>query len=87
MKFINLHEAILNSMSEAVYVVDRDMDILYSNPAAERLTGFSPQESVGQVCRDIFCRRSAPAAKRSAMTRGTGTPSSPTSPSIPMMSS
>ena len=58
MKFINLHEAILNSMSEAVYVVDRDMDILYSNPAAERLTGFSPQESVGQVCHDIFCERS-----------------------------
>jgi PAS domain S-box-containing protein len=58
MKFINLHEAILNSMSDAVYVVDRDMDILYSNPAAERLTGFTSQEAVGQVCHDIFCERS-----------------------------
>jgi PAS domain S-box-containing protein len=58
MKFINLHETILNSMSEAVYVVDRDMDILYANTAAEGLTGFSPQESVGQVCHDIFCERS-----------------------------
>jgi PAS domain S-box-containing protein len=58
MKFINLHEAILNSMSEAVYVVDRDMDILYANTAAEGLTGFSPQESVGQVCHDIFCEQS-----------------------------
>ena len=58
MKLINLHKAILNSMSEAVYVVDRDMDILYSNPAAERLNGFSPQESVGQVCHDIFCEES-----------------------------
>jgi PAS domain S-box-containing protein len=58
MKFINLHEAILNSMSEAVYVVDRDMDILYSNPAAELLTGFSPRESVGEVCHNIFCERS-----------------------------
>jgi PAS domain S-box-containing protein len=58
MKFINLHEAILNSMSEAVYVVDRDMEILYSNPAAERLTGFSSQESAGKVCHEIFCERS-----------------------------
>ena len=39
MKFTFIHEAILNSMSEAVYVIGRDMRIQYTNPAAEKLTG------------------------------------------------
>jgi PAS domain S-box-containing protein len=58
MKFISIHEAILNSMSEAVYVIDRNMRIQYANPAAEQLTGYSIDESVGKHCNDIFCEQS-----------------------------
>ena len=58
MQFISIHEAILNSMSEAVYVTDRNMRIQYANPAAEALTGYSIDESVGKHCHDIFCEQS-----------------------------
>jgi len=58
MQFISIHEAILNSMSEAVYVIDRNMRIQYANPAAELLTGYSIDEAVGKYCRDIFCEKS-----------------------------
>lgn len=44
--------ALLEAMSEAVYMVDRDRTITYWNPAAERVTGFSAAEVVGRRCRD-----------------------------------
>jgi diguanylate cyclase (GGDEF)-like protein/PAS domain S-box-containing protein len=53
-----IHKTILDSMSEAVYVIDRGMSILYTNPAAEELTGHSFDETVGKQCHDIFCERS-----------------------------
>jgi PAS domain S-box-containing protein len=59
MKFTSIHEAILSSMSEAVYVVDRNMRIQYANPAAENMTGYSWDESIGKYCHDIFCERSS----------------------------
>jgi PAS domain S-box-containing protein len=59
MKFISIHEAILNSMSDAVYVVDREMRIQYANPAAEKMTGYSFDESVGKHCHHIFCEASS----------------------------
>jgi PAS domain S-box-containing protein len=46
-------------MSEAVYVVDRNMRIQYANPAAEILTGFALDESMGRYCFDIFCQESS----------------------------
>lgn len=58
MKFISLHEAILNSMSEAVYVIGRDMRIQYANPAAETLTGYAVRDSVGKHCHEVFCEQS-----------------------------
>jgi PAS domain S-box-containing protein len=58
MKYTSRHEAILDSMSDAVYVIDRDMRIQYANPAAERLTGYSISESIGRSCHDIFCEQS-----------------------------
>jgi PAS domain S-box-containing protein len=58
MQFTSIHETILNSMSEAVYVVDRQMRIQYANPAAEKLTGYSLDESVGKYCHHIFCEQS-----------------------------
>ena len=47
-----LAPALLEAMSEAVYVVDRDRTITYWNPAAEQLTGFPAAEVVGKRCRD-----------------------------------
>lgn len=58
MEAVSLHEAILRSMNDAVYVVDRDMRIQYANPAAEQLTGYSFDEAIGKKCHDIFCERS-----------------------------
>jgi diguanylate cyclase (GGDEF)-like protein/PAS domain S-box-containing protein len=58
MDITRIHKTILDSMSEAVYVIDRDMNILYTNPAAEELTGHSFEETVGRQCHDIFCERS-----------------------------
>ena len=52
------HEAILSCMSEAVYVVDTEMNIIYANPAAEDLTGYSLSEAIGSRCRNIFCEAS-----------------------------
>lgn len=58
MKFCKPYEAILQYMNEAVYVIDREMSILYSNPAAEALTGFSTAEAEGAKCYEIFCEAS-----------------------------
>lgn len=58
MKLDNPYEAILNCMNEAVYLVDWEMNILYSNPSAEVLTGFSIAEAEGAKCHDIFCETS-----------------------------
>ncbi len=66
-----LSQALLEAMSEAVYVVDNDRMITYWNPAAERLTGFSAAEVIGRHCRDgilnhvdeagqLMCRASCP---------------------------
>ncbi len=64
MQFTSIHEAILNSMSEAVYVINRSMQIQYANPAAESLTGYSFDESVGKFCHQIFCEESELCADR-----------------------
>ena len=45
-------------MSEAVYVVDRNMKILYTNPAAVTLTEYAPEEAIGSECHEIFCEKS-----------------------------
>jgi PAS domain S-box-containing protein len=58
MNQVTIHEAILSSMSDAVYVVDRELRIQYANPAAERMTGYSADESIGKLCVEIFCERS-----------------------------
>lgn len=43
---------LLEEMSEGVYLVDRDRQILYWNAAAERITGFASAEILGRSCRD-----------------------------------
>ncbi|HTG01602.1 MAG TPA: PAS domain S-box protein [Nitrospirota bacterium] len=58
MESITIHEAILRSINDAVYVVDRDMRIQYANPAAVRITGYTMEESLGKKCYEIFCEQS-----------------------------
>lgn len=47
---------LLDQMFDAVYLVDRERRIVYWNAAAERLTGYAPQEVVGRPCGDgLLC--------------------------------
>lgn len=46
--------AMLDCITEGVFTVDNKKHITFFNKAAERITGFSAQEAVGQHCRDIF---------------------------------
>lgn len=57
MKNITLHEAILRSMSEAVYVIGHDLRVYYANPPAEKMIGYSIDDSVDLKCNEIFCKR------------------------------
>ncbi|PLX49234.1 MAG: histidine kinase [Desulfobulbaceae bacterium] len=45
---------ILESMADGVYVTDHKRRILYWNPAAERITGWSADRVVGRPCSDNF---------------------------------
>ena len=47
-------DAILESISDGVFTVDRNWQITSFNRAAERITGISRQEAVGRVCSDVF---------------------------------
>ncbi len=55
---------IVESVSEGVFTIDPEKNITYINPAAEKITGFSATEAVGQKCFDIFradiCARNCP---------------------------
>lgn len=46
---ITLQQA-LGTIPSGLYVVDTEMRIVYWNPAAERVTGYSAQEALGQHC-------------------------------------
>ncbi|MBW1776836.1 MAG: sigma 54-interacting transcriptional regulator [Deltaproteobacteria bacterium] len=53
----NVHaptEAILESISDGVFTVDRQWRITSFNRAAEAITGVPRQEAVGQRCADVF---------------------------------
>ena len=44
------YDVILNSLSDGVYVCDRNRRITYWNTSAERITGWSPQDVLGRTC-------------------------------------
>ena len=48
------YESILNNISEAIFTVDTQLRIQVFNSAAERITGFSAEEAVGQQCGEIL---------------------------------
>ncbi len=50
----NKIEAIFNSRSEGTFTIDMNWKITSFNRAAERITGYSAEETVGQYCWEIF---------------------------------
>ena len=44
------YDVILNSLSDGVYVCDRNRRITYWNTSAERITGWSPEDVLGRTC-------------------------------------
>ncbi|MHA1228965.1 MAG: PAS domain S-box protein, partial [Candidatus Hodarchaeales archaeon] len=49
-----MRSVVLESMNEAVHIIDLDMNLLYINPAAERISGWSRNEIVGKRCYEVF---------------------------------
>ena len=47
-------EAILRSIGDGVFAVDKNLKIVLFNRAAEKLTGWKAQEVLGHTCREIF---------------------------------
>jgi len=45
---------VLDSVADGVFAVDKNWRIIYFNSAAERITGFSRKEAIGQHCYNIF---------------------------------
>lgn len=45
---------ILDSVADGVFAVDEDWRIVYFNKAAEKITGFTREEALGQHCYNIF---------------------------------
>ncbi len=43
-------KTVLEHMNEQIYVRDLEMNILYINPAAERLTGWNLKEAQSKKC-------------------------------------
>lgn len=43
-------EQALGNIPSGLFVVDKEMRVVYWNPAAERVTGFSAEEAIGQHC-------------------------------------
>ena len=45
---------ILDSITDGVFTVDENMVITYFNKAAERITGLSKEEAIGQYCFEVM---------------------------------
>lgn len=52
----SFYQGLLNSMADGVYFVDLNRRVTYWNKAAERLSGFTAQEVVGNSCADNILR-------------------------------
>lgn len=50
----HLRDQILNSISEAVFTVDKNLRIKYFNDAASELTGYSKDEVLDKICKRVF---------------------------------
>jgi len=53
-KYSEFVETILDSIADGVFTIDRNSRITSFNKAAERITGYSKEEAIGQFCYDVF---------------------------------
>ena len=53
-QFQDEQSAILDSIADGVFTVDKDWRITSFNRAAEQITGVSRSEAVGQLCKDVL---------------------------------
>lgn len=50
----NISDIILDSIAEGVFTVDKDMRIGFFNQYAEKITGVTKEQAIGQKCFDVF---------------------------------
>jgi len=50
----HLHDVIFDSVSDGVFAVDKDWEIIAFNRAAEVITGVSAAEAIGRPCCEVF---------------------------------
>ncbi|MBP7249977.1 MAG: PAS domain S-box protein, partial [Selenomonas sp.] len=50
MEWKQIYREILSEVSDGVYIVDSHRKILFWNKAAERITGYSAEEIMGEHC-------------------------------------
>jgi len=48
----NFYKDIVDNLYDGVYFVDRDRVITYWNKGAERISGYSAEQTIGRACRD-----------------------------------
>lgn len=60
-------DTILNSLAEGVITVDKEFKITFINEAASLMTGFTKDEVIGKVCKNVFkseyCSENCPIAR------------------------
>jgi len=49
-----LSDAILDAIADGVFTVDQDLNITFFNKSAEKITGVSRKDAIGQKCFDVF---------------------------------
>lgn len=49
-----LSDTILDSIADGVFTVDPELNITFFNKSAEKITGVSQEEAIGQKCFDVF---------------------------------
>ena len=50
----NNFETILDSIADGVFTIDLEFNITYFNSAAQKITGVSGDQALGQKCFDVF---------------------------------
>jgi len=48
----DFYKEIIDNLYDGVYFVDRDRVVTYWNKGAERITGYSAEQTIGRACRD-----------------------------------
>ena len=47
-------EAVFDQLSDALFLYDKDLNVVGVNQAAQRLFGMSSQEMIGKQCQELF---------------------------------